>query len=1170
MVRKSLLLVVFTAFSHLLFSQTKPDKIAQLGDRRTELYYFSATSYDSIRFTIRGEKDTVLVEKFFRNGRIKAKTWGKDSSYCFTNCGFLEKKNFQKNKPERYDSTLTFNENGRLEYVKVVEENIALFDIEYDEYGRIERQTNQRQLTKNVRNNIIEDSLGKLYSGSIYSDKSEINDTLYHRNGKPWYIAQSQDYQKYVFQHYYDINGKLVEEYTPFSKQLVPFKDNVDCFYGFKNRQGDTIIPPRFDVYKEINNDFYAVYEGTKCRLMRLDGTFLTTPIMEGVEAMSEYPGLRLLNESEFKWQAHLKALDLKTELNNNKNQYPFNIQFDLPTLYFSFLSGGNYGVLDRKGQLLMTPQYRKPEYYSEDGELFYFMHSDSIGQLIEKGYLNRDGNSLFPLFKSALMLSENNYAEVSTSVYYNTNKDSIYLANKTGELILNQAFNRIEKIENSNLFILSSKPDSNRIRKSGLFDIEKRYWVLDTINFSIDNYNSKNYIVFDLIKKKKSGVINTKGTIVVAAVYDKLISVHGSDDLFIAQKGKSYSFLNVKNAKKRPVYDYLTIGDIEVALDDKPNIMPVFIAKRNGKWGLIDSNDRVLHPFTADFASRMYDMRYHHQPAIFLIEKGRVHSFDANSFPRESDLLPLFEKGRQLFMAHLVDNYETIFFFKPDGQIVIPPQYKLPKSYFIMDGDEQNSISWDIMDEKKQRKIVFTSTGTVINFPFNFELQYSAPWSKIMIVTNENAEIGFKKYGVVDTVGHQLTACENYGVSISEPNKGIYFVRHDKPKEAEKGISGSESIETDSLTETDRNWFMHDVHGVLLNKLPFNYPFTFKDDLSIGMQGDKFNLFKTDGTILPTNDGLIGYRNIRKDDKTGYFYLFQNQGLTTSVSIKKRDGKPLLESGRYDGAGRFYGKYALVSLAGKIGLIDSFGREIIEPQDLRTYNKGNFIDSLDIDNKVLKKQIENLEFDTDGTVKYDISEKIRALPVQFYQENDISVLDLKSNLRNSLWHLLLEKMLDEAVWRVGSIFYDRADYFAEYKMSYFNRKDYEKYKVDTLVGTEKTLSVVFQNSYNKYQFNSFYFKNNRWNDLQINDLLQIQGEKRWQFNELLTRKIKAMKDEEIDCSNASAFIAQVENRFMLTKDGVDFCFDSKKDRGGFAIVSFTWAELEGFLKMRI
>jgi hypothetical protein len=179
------------------------------------------------------------------------------------------------------------------------------------------------------------------------------------------------------------------------------------------------------------------------------------------------------------------------------------------------------------------------------------------------------------------------------------------------------------------------------------------------------------------------------------------------------------------------------------------------------------------------------------------------------------------------------------------------------------------------------------------------------------------------------------------------------------------------------------------------------------------------------------------------------------------------------------------------------------------------------------------------------------------------------------------LSHLILETSIQTAIWQVGDYHFDRAHYHAETEQSDFMlSSNSQKLILKQVQVTDKTIAFVlgrnpFEVSMEQYGsalhlFHNYYFKNNCWNDLQINDLLQIQGEKRWQFNELLTRKIKAMKDEEIDCSNASAFITQVENRFMLTKDGVDFCFDSKKDSGGFAIVSFTWAELEGFLKMRI
>jgi hypothetical protein len=717
----------------------------------------------------------------------------------------------------------------------------------------------------------------------------------------------------------------------------------------------------------------------------------------------------------------------------------------------------------------------------------------------------------------------------------------------------------------------LSSKPDSNRITKSGVFDVEKRIWVLDTLNYSIQDGYSKNYFIFNSIKNKKYGVFDSAGKIVVPLVYDDLIKVENSEDLFIIKKEKKYSFLNVKNNKKGPVYEYLADAHIDVKMKDKGNKTPIFIAKSNGKWGIIDSNDRILRPFTADYAAIMTDMRNALPKTVFLIEKEKVHAFNRNSFPRETSLLPLFQSERLLFMAHLVEDYHTIFFFKTDGQVLIPPQYKLSKKgYFIIDGDEQNRVYWDISNDKKRRKIVFPMTGKAIDFPFDFDIESASPSDKIIVVKNNKDKKNPNRYGVVDTSGHPLTLCDNYAVAIAEGSKGIYFVKHDTPKEIEE-MDRTIRIGVDTLTEADKNWMLYNEKGVLLNKTPFNYPFAFNGDLGIGMQNNNFNLFKTNGEVFESNNKKIQYKNIRRDDETGFYYLFQNQGLTTTVSIKKRDGQPLLDNGRYDGAGIFYGKYALVSLAGKIGLIDSFGREIIAPQDLRTFDKGNFMDSLDIKNKILRKQVDSSEYEYSSEYMRLVS-KIRPLPFHLNQNfGDIvnpDSLDINPNLRNTLWHLLLDKMLDYAIWQVGNIYYDRVNYFADKKLTYLDKNKYKEFDIiSSIKATDKTFSFALRNASEIYRFHSLYLKNNRWNDLQINDLLQIQGEKRWKFNELLTRKIKALKDEEIDCSNTSAFVAQVENRFMLTKTGVDFCFDSQKQGRQFAIISLTWAELEGFLK---
>jgi hypothetical protein len=127
----------------------------------------------------------------------------------------------------------------------------------------------------------------------------------------------------------------------------------------------------------------------------------------------------------------------------------------------------------------------------------------------------------------------------------------------------------------------------------------------------------------------------------------------------------------------------------------------------------------------------------------------------------------------------------------------------------------------------------------------------------------------------------------------------------------------------------------------------------------------------------------------------------------------------------------------------------------------------------------------------------------------------------------------------------------------------------------ERIVASEKTVSFVLSNrngvyyGASRYGFHNFYKKDNRWNELTINDLLFVQGEKRVLLNDLLIQKVRALKGVDIDCSNTAGFIDAVENRFILTPEGVDFNFWVEKGRDTFVPVSFTWAELQPFLKMR-
>jgi hypothetical protein len=217
--------------------------------------------------------------------------------------------------------------------------------------------------------------------------------------------------------------------------------------------------------------------------------------------------------------------------------------------------------------------------------------------------------------------------------------------------------------------------------------------------------------------------------------------------------------------------------------------------------------------------------------------------------------------------------------------------------------------------------------------------------------------------------------------------------------------------------------------------------------------------------------------------------------------------------------------------------------------------------------------------------------DKERLLPIDFYtnqpsneQIRNPDDLELSPTFRNAFWHLVIEKTQKKAMWQIKDFKVQRsqrhaATYYDDRRDSRGTREfpDDQIHSSQGLGATvsKNTLSFIlkpsgsdrYRSSYNV--FYNFYLKNNRWEELKNTDILNLPTEKRWVFNDLLTKKVKAMRDEEIDCSNASAFLTQVENRFLLTKDGIDFCFDSKKGGSEFAIVSFSWAELEPYLKIR-
>lgn len=171
----------------------------------------------------------------------------------------------------------------------------------------------------------------------------------------------------------------------------------------------------------------------------------------------------------------------------------------------------------------------------------------------------------------------------------------------------------------------------------------------------------------------------------------------------------------------------------------------------------------------------------------------------------------------------------------------------------------------------------------------------------------------------------------------------------------------------------------MYNANGQLLDSTAFRFPIDFKNGISIGLKGDRFGLYGSDGRVIAPPQ----YDNIRRDEFSGIYYLLSKDSYISALSLIDKTGKTIAKSGRYNVISPFYSQYALFNdKNGRYGLIDTSGNEIIATQDLSTFSKGNFWDSLNLYNAALQKQIALLDGkENEKNQKDELRNLMRPLP---------------------------------------------------------------------------------------------------------------------------------------------------------------------------------------------
>ena len=1166
--KKSLLFLLFLAFSTLLTAQ-QTSRVEQLGDQKRRETYVNEFGYDSLKFTISGKNDTVFTETYRINGRIESKIWGKDSTYIFDGLGRLREIWYQPNETthtpnvsyysngeikERFQKTPMgtiieeFKDNGDF-IVRVVWQNISptiKYCIRMDKYGKVLRSTKTDTLS------IIKDT--KTYL---------VYDTVFYSNGRIMSVDNDKriehigrtDYEQLVKKDYTS-DGTLQLDLLPDSLDLIPFKDNVDCYYGLKNKHGDTIYPARFDQINGFNGNFWLVYQGTEVVLMRRDGKILSHTPMNNLYLLN-CP----FNETQ----------DLHSRMHN---PYAPNHWVSLTKYppYFTFKLGDKYGIMDRNGLVILPPQYPQFNAVDSSGSLFSIVVRDKhIKKILTQHIIDRKGNyipnNIYPYV--AFTNVPNFFAFSKTSPADTSHWQYEGLVNQSGEVLLEAIYTSVNNTklayDNKILWVQKGKEsyndDGERFFSNsiyGLYDPERRRWILPCVYENIGSNEWGELILMDTFTKK-SGIVSRSGEILLPFVYDDIDRFGGANICAVSKNGQ-YQIYDVSRRRLgKDIYQNLVLSSMGTDYyggfyDDYQRSCtpstPLIVAQKHNKWGFVDLNGVVALPLKYDYVGRDRGMAF--------VKNNKVDVITGKFFP---DPMPKKDIN-QGYYRELLTTYSLVgskeaqtFVVDSLNNVLLPPQYKRI----------QNGGDWEILENKEaKRLILFKNVGKVEPFPYSKQVRWAAsnvPMMTLEHEDNKGLEILNRQTGQV------YQNFDGGAMAIVDYKTATYFVKTDTPVAALLEQGKLPYVCSDTFLIDDCNWRLYNALGQPLTPTVFRYPIDFRYGIGIGAVGDMYGVWRLDGsTLLPPQ-----YQNLRFEMDDQRFVAYENRGLKTWLSLFDRKSKQLVKAGRYDGISEFYGKYALVSLGDKTGLIDSLGVEIIAPTSLDN-DQFNLMDSLNVFNiQIIKARPK------DRSPYWHDDYRLKALPIVTYTDKNAVLhpdsLAISNTLRNRLWQYLLQTQVERVIHKADFKQIKRADAYATYEV--YNDNCYRYRATNTLryvfVDSLHISFALLSDSAAKSNFTNYWKTKRGWERQELSNILILNQDNILKINALMTEKLRQLADKSIDCGESTSFIERTRNTFLTTPTGLNFYFTSNdKDPEAWNLTNYipihlSWAELKPF-----
>ena len=521
------------------------------------------------------------------------------------------------------------------------------------------------------------------------------------------------------------------------------------------------------------------------------------------------------------------------------------------------------------------------------------------------------------------------------------------------------------------------------------------------------------------------------------------------------------------------------------------------------------------------------------------------------------------------------------------EGKMIVPPQYKLKNysgDYLIL----QDTLT------KKQK--ILAPDGSIKDFLPQYNVLQANFANDIVVVE----DLQNRKIGVVNTLGGIIVPLENFAIVASE-NDNVLWIRADFPNIKKDSIIYYNESHLNAL---DNNWRLCDLKGIPISDTIFKKPFPFYNHVGIGISNNKTGLWNIDGKMLIPPQ----YKFISRDTMTNFYYLAK-EWADSSVTYGFADSSGrVVQPANFKLLSRFYNNYAFaITDNGQKGIIHQSGKWLCLPAPHSISNfQGSLVDTFLIANEgisptynmVISKGNKifsyyyfnnNLPFSINTGPTFHLAQYYDSLPTESKRVILNCVLDamfqsfklpsqynIYERVKDSLCiSSLLLNPVCQAIEELRYYHMTQKSYYEKlvlYKDNRFNNSgNLYDFKIDT-----NFINLIICSNKEGFKAYNYSLKDSSWEQVQLDDVLNLTPTNMSKLNTLLMNKIKDLHKEDLDCGNGSSFFEVSRNICSINQNGLAFYFNRKEALYGnrksayewnHVPVLLTWKELETFIK---